>query len=157
MSENTNRVRLSRPRRPRSSRPEIAEAEARHDRRDQRTSAPCKKHIKISIPQAEIDRQYNESVKTLRKESVVPGFRPGKAPRQLVVKRFHKQVSEQVKSTLLMSSLEQIDKDYELDPITQPQLDIAAIELPKDGPMNFEMDVEVRPAVRGARISRASS
>ncbi len=105
----------------------------------------CKKHIKVSIPHAEIERQYSESFETLRKEAVVPGFRPGKAPRQLVVKRFHKQISDQVKSSLLMSSLEQIDKDYELDPITQPQLDVAAIELPKDGPMNFEMDVEVRP------------
>ena len=75
----------------------------------------------------------------------MPGFRPGRAPRQLVIKRFKKQVSEQVKSSLLMASLEQLDEDYELDPITQPQLDVAAIELPEDGPMNFEIDVEVRP------------
>src|SRR5262249_14221682 len=40
---------------------------------------------------------------------------------------------------------EQLDADYELDPITQPRLDVAAIELPEDGPMNFEIDVEVRP------------
>src|SRR5262249_39432908 len=70
---------------------------------------------------------------------------PGKAPRQLVVKRFRKQVSEQVKSTILMSALGQIDKDYKLDPIVQPQLDVDAIELPEKGPMTFEMDVEVRP------------
>ena len=76
---------------------------------------------------------------------MVPGFRPGRAPRQLVVKRFKKQVSDQVKSTLLMSSLEQIDKDYKLDPIIQPRLDVDAIELPEKGPMSFEMDVEVRP------------
>ncbi len=44
-----------------------------------------------------------------------------------------------------MSSLEQIDQDYKLDPITQPQLDVEAIEIPEKGPMNFEMDVEVRP------------
>ena len=79
------------------------------------------------------------------KDAAVPGFRPGRAPRQLVIKRFQKQVSEQVKSKLLMASLEQIDKDYELDPITQPKLDVAAIELPEDGPMEFEIDVEVRP------------
>ena len=48
----------------------------------------------------------------------------GRAPRQLVVKRFKKQVSDQVKSNLLMSSLEQIDQDYKLEPITQPQLDV---------------------------------
>jgi trigger factor len=106
---------------------------------------PCKKHIKVSITHSEIERQYSESLETLRKEAVVPGFRPGRAPRQLIIKRFRKEVSEQVKSKLLMSSLEQIDKDYKLEPITQPQLDVAAIELPEDGPMEFEMDVEVRP------------
>jgi trigger factor len=106
---------------------------------------PCKKHLKVSIARSEIDRQYQESLEKLRKEAVVPGFRPGHAPRQLVVKRFKKQVSEQVKSALLMASLEQLDKERRLDPITQPQLDIAAIELPEEGPMSYEMDVEVRP------------
>ena len=106
---------------------------------------PCKKHLKITIPRDEIDRQYEESLETLRKEAVVPGFRMGRAPRQLVVKRFRKQVSDQVKSSLLMSSLEQIDQDYKLEPITQPQLDVDAIEIPDKGPMNFEMDIEVRP------------
>ncbi len=108
-------------------------------------AGPCKKHIKVSIPRSEIELQYTESLETLRRDAVVPGFRPGKAPRQLVVKRFRKQVSDQVKSKLLMSSLEQLDQNYQLEPITQPQLDVAAIELPDDGPMNFEMDVEVRP------------
>jgi trigger factor len=108
-------------------------------------AGPCKKHIKVSIPRSEIEQQYTESLETLRKEAVVPGFRPGKAPRQLVIKRFRKEVADQVKSKLLMSSLEQLDQDYHLEPITQPQLDLAAIELPDDGPMNYEMDVEVRP------------
>ena len=49
---------------------------------------PCKKHLKITIPRSEIDLQYEESLETLRKDAVVPGFRPGRAPRQLVVKRF---------------------------------------------------------------------
>jgi trigger factor len=106
---------------------------------------PCKKHLKITIPRSEIDRQYEESLNTLRKDAVVPGFRPGKAPRQLIVKRFRKQVSDQVKSALLMSSLEQIDEDYDIEPITQPRLDFEAIEIPEKGPLKFEMDVEVRP------------
>jgi trigger factor len=120
---------------------------------------PCKKHIKITIPREEIDRQYEESLETLRKDALVPGFRMGRAPRQLVVKRFRKQVSDQVKSNLLMSSLEQIDEDYKLDPITQPRLDVEAIEIPEKGPMNFEMDIEVRPqfdvpGYKGLKINR---
>jgi trigger factor len=108
-------------------------------------AGPCKKHLKITIPRSEIDLQFEESLESLRKDAAVPGFRPGRAPRQLIVKRFRKQVSQQVKSNLLMSSLDQIDKEYKLEPIVQPRLDIEAIEIPESGPMSFEMDVEVRP------------
>jgi trigger factor len=106
---------------------------------------PCKKHLKVAIARTEIDRQFEESLGTMQKDALVPGFRPGHAPRQLVEKRFRKQVAEQVKSVLLMGALEQLDEDYELNPITQPELDVKAIELPDEGPMTFEMDVEVRP------------
>jgi len=106
---------------------------------------PCKKHLKVSIPHTDVERQFKESVGEMAKEAVVPGFRPGHAPRQLVERRFRKQVSGQVKSTLIMACLEQLDEDHKLNPITQPELDIDAIEMPEDGPMVFEMDVEVRP------------
>ncbi|WP_422926262.1 trigger factor [Singulisphaera sp. PoT] len=106
---------------------------------------PCKKHLKVAISRAEIDKQFDESLGTMKREAAVPGFRPGRAPRQLVEKRFRKQVADQVKSTLLMASLEQLDSDYNLNPITQPQLDLAAIDLPEQGPMQFELDLEVRP------------
>src|SRR3954454_17149202 len=106
---------------------------------------PCKKHLKVAIARPEIDRQFADSLGTMKREAAVPGFRPGRAPRQLVEKRYRKEVAEQVKSTLLMAALEQLDEDHKLNPITQPDLDIRAIELPDEGPMMFEMDVEVRP------------
>lgn len=106
---------------------------------------PCRKHLKVTVPRSEIERQFEDSLGTLQRDAQVPGFRPGRAPRQLVVKRFRKQVSDQVKSSLLMAALEQIDEDYQLNPITQPNLDVEAISLPDDGPMFFEMEVEVRP------------
>lgn len=119
----------------------------------------CKKHITITIPRAEIDRQYEESLGTLQKEAQVPGFRPGRAPKTLVVKRFKKQVADQVKSALLMETLEQVDRDHQLNPITQPKLDIAAIALPEEGPLTFDMEVEVRPefavpAYQGLKVKR---
>ena len=106
---------------------------------------PCKKHLKVAIARTEIERQFDESLGEMKKEAAVPGFRPGRAPRQLVERRFRKQVADQVKSSLLMATLEQLDDDYKLNPISPPQLDLAAIELPAEGPMQFEMDLEVRP------------
>ena len=106
---------------------------------------PCKKHLKVAIGRPEIDRQFDESIGALRREAAVPGFRPGRAPKQLVQRRFRKEVSNQVKSTLLMACLEQLDEDYKLNAIAPPDLDVEAIDLPDEGPMRFEMDVEVRP------------
>jgi trigger factor len=106
---------------------------------------PCKKHLKVTIPRSDVEKQFKESVGEMAKEAVVPGFRPGHAPLQLIQKRFRKQVAGQVKSTLLMACLEQLDEEHKLNPISEPKLDVEAIELPEDGPMTFEMEIEVRP------------
>ena len=106
---------------------------------------PCKKHVKVAIPRADVEKQFKDSLGEMTKEAHVPGFRPGHAPKGLVEKRFRKEMANQVKSALLMASLEQLDEDYKLNPISQPNLDVAAIELPDDGPMKFELEVEVRP------------
>ena len=87
---------------------------------------PCKKHIKVTIPRSDVEKQFQESVGEMAKEAVVPGFRPGHAPRQLIEKRFRKQVAGQVKSTLLMACLEQLDEEHKLNPISQPELARAA-------------------------------
>ena len=62
-------------------------------------SGPCKKHLKVTIA-AGGDRASVRGVAGRRCSAMrqVPGFRPGRAPRQLVEKRFRKQVAEQVKS-----------------------------------------------------------
>ncbi len=108
-------------------------------------AGPCKKHLKVAIARAEVDRQFAESLGSVKKEAAVPGFRPGRAPKSLIQKKFRKEVAGQVKSTLLMATLEQLDEDYKLNAITQPNLDLEAIEIPEEGPMTFEMDVEVQP------------
>jgi len=110
-------------------------------------AGPCKKHLKVAIARSDIDRQFQDSLGEVRKDAQVPGFRPGRAPKSLVERRFRKEVSGQVKSALLMTCLEQLDEDYKLNPIAQPELDVAAIELPDEGPMRFEMDVEVQPDI----------
>jgi trigger factor len=108
-------------------------------------AGPCKKHLKIAIARTDIDRQFDESLGSVKREAAVPGFRPGHAPKTHVQKRFKKEVAGQVKSALLMGALEQLDSDYKINPISQPELDLEAIELPDDGPMRFEFDVEVQP------------
>lgn len=109
------------------------------------SAGPCKKHVKITIPREDIEAQYSESFDELVESAAVPGFRPGHAPRRLIERRFRKEVTDQVKGSLLMASLEQVSEDHALSVISEPDLDPSTIDLPDEGPMIYEFDVEVRP------------
>jgi trigger factor len=106
---------------------------------------PCKKHIKVTVDRADIDARFGDKFKELMGEANVPGFRPGKAPRRLVERRFHNEVGDQVKSEVLLASLEQLAEEHDIAPLSAPNIDPAKIDMPKEGPMVYEFDVEVRP------------
>jgi trigger factor len=76
---------------------------------------------------------------------VVPGFRKGRAPIRLLEKRFGKEVTEQIKLKLLVDASEAAVKDSELDILGEPDFDHEKVEMPDEGAMKFEFEVEVRP------------
>ena len=120
---------------------------------------PCKKHIKVTVDRASIDERLNEKFSELVKDAVVPGFRKGKAPRRVIERQFHKEVANQVRTEVLMASLEQLGEDHEVAPLAPPDLHPEQIEIPKDGPLVYEFDVEVRPEFdlpnyKGLRLKR---
>jgi trigger factor len=106
---------------------------------------PCKKHIKVTVDRTDIDHRLQDKFKELVIDSAVAGFRPGKAPRKVVERRYHKEVGDQVKSEVLLASLEQLAEDHDIAPLSAPNIDPAKIEFPKDGPFVYEFEVEVRP------------
>jgi trigger factor len=112
-----------------------------------RDAGPCRKHIKVTINRDDIDSRINDHFRKLilQDHAMVPGFRPGKAPRAVVERRYKKEVYEQVRSEVLMVSLEQIADDYDVAPLAPPNIDPTQIEIPESGPMIYEFEVEVRP------------
>ena len=105
----------------------------------------CERHITVTVSRDDIDRYLNKEYSELMPAAQVPGFRPGHAPRKLVENRFRKDVVGRVKGALLMDSLSQIHEDYDLSAIGEPDLDLETVEVPEEGPMTFEFDLEVRP------------
>ena len=105
----------------------------------------CQRHITVTIPRADIERYFDDAIKDMMDKAAVPGFRQGRAPRKLVESRFRKDVTEQVKGSLLMDSLAQVTDDNKLAAISEPDLDLGAVEVPDDGDMTYEFDLEVRP------------
>jgi trigger factor len=135
------------------------EAEKLHQSVEMKDVGPCKKHIKVTVERADIDKRLNEKFGELVKEANVPGFRPGKAPRSLITRRYQKDVLDQVKGELLLASLEQLAEDHDVAPLSTPNLDPAGIVIPNEGPFVYEFEVEVRPQFdlpqyRGLKLRR---
>ncbi|MGD0899560.1 MAG: trigger factor [Thermoguttaceae bacterium] len=112
---------------------------------DIQNRSACQRHIGVTISREDIDRYFDHEFSELRSTAQVPGFRPGHAPRKLVEHRFRKEVAEKVKGALLMDSLAQIHDEHDLSAISEPDLDLESVEIPKEGPLTFEFDLEVRP------------
>ena len=108
------------------------------------TSA-CERHVTVTIPREDIERYFSEKFDDLAPNAEVPGFRAGKAPRRLIENRFREHVEDQVKGSLLMDSLAQINDDEEFSAISEPDFDFESINIPEDGPMTYEFNIEVRP------------
>ncbi|MFA5785334.1 MAG: trigger factor, partial [Phycisphaerae bacterium] len=106
---------------------------------------PCKKKVLVEIPVEKITKITDEQYGELIKQVDVPGFRKGRAPRRLLEKRFGKETSEQIKLKLLAEASDSAIKDNKLDIIGEPNIDYEKIELPAEGPMKFDFEVEVRP------------
>jgi trigger factor len=110
---------------------------------------PCKKHVKVTIDRSVIDARLDEKFSDLmvKTPARIPGFRTGKAPKQVVRRKFSKEVASEVRTEVLMASLEQLAEENTLSPLGSPELDPTKVLLPeKDGePMVYEFDIEVRP------------
>ncbi len=126
---------------------------------DVHNAGPCRKRIKITVPPEDITGHFNEQFTELVENAEVPGFRPGHAPRRLIEKKYRKEVADQVKRKLLMESLEQVGEEQHIEAISEPKIDFSAINLPDNGPMVYEFEVEVSPEFKlpnykGLKIKR---
>jgi len=126
-----------------------AAAEA-DDRLDQRVTiedaGPARKKLTIEIPADRIADKLGENFNQLQAEATLPGFRRGRAPARLIEKRFGADVRNEVKSQLLSESYSQAVEENELRVIGEPDIkNLDGLELPEEGPMTVEVEVEVAP------------
>lgn len=109
------------------------------------TPSACERHVTVTVSRADIDRYFDDAFGDLVPTASVPGFRVGRAPRKIIESRFKQEVTDQVKGSLLMDCLEKIGEDKHFAAISEPEIDLEAVEVPDTGPMTFEFDIEVRP------------
>ncbi len=67
---------------------------------DTQNVGPCKVKVIVKAEADETRKEYGEVMNAFIREGRVPGFRPGKAPREIIKREFHKQITEEVQQRL---------------------------------------------------------
>ncbi len=104
--------------------------------------------LEIEVPPDEVDRHFATAYRHVAERTKVPGFRPGKAPRQ-VIDRFvgRGSVVAEALDHLVSDSYEDALRQSDVWPIDQPDVDIDPANLAEGQAISFTATVPVRPEV----------
>jgi len=104
--------------------------------------------VQAEVGAAEVERRLDEAARALGREMRVPGFRKGKVPAAVVLRRVGREavLDEAVRESLGTWYVAAIG-EAGIVPVGDPQLDLG--ELPGDGePLRFSIEIGVRPTAR---------
>ena len=66
--------------------------------------APCKKLVRVELDATAVDAAFAAAEKDFQKQANLPGFRPGKAPNPMDVRKYDSEIKDEVKRTLIGDS-----------------------------------------------------
>ncbi|MCS6771546.1 MAG: trigger factor [Kiritimatiellae bacterium] len=107
------------------------------------TLGPCRRELFIQIPSEEVRDEFEKTTREYARHARIPGFRPGHAPQNLVRRRFHKEISDDVKQRLISRAYQSALSREKLAPVAV--LDVRDGEMLETEPFSFSVIVDVAP------------
>jgi trigger factor len=104
---------------------------------------PCKKLLRFEIDPAKVDEQFESTTRDYVKHAALPGFRPGKAPRDMIAKKFEKEIADEVKKKLIGDAYHDALKQHKINPTGYPDID--EVDCEKGKPLQFVANLETAP------------
>lgn len=110
------------------------------------TLSPTRVRLSVEVPFEELAPFINEAYKTVGQQIRVPGFRPGKAPRQVIDQRVGREsVLAQAMDPAVQANLTQAVSENDVNALGRPELtEVKPIEEGK--PFEFVVETDVTPA-----------
>src|SRR5437879_5525134 len=101
--------------------------------------------VQAEVPAEEVERRLAEAARQLGRQMRVPGFRKGKVPAPVVIRRLGREavLDEALRGALGAWYADAIEESG-IAPVGEPELDLG--EPPQEGqPLSFSIEVGVRP------------
>jgi len=105
----------------------------------------CTATLRVEIPSEKVSGKREQIVRGYASQARLPGFRPGKAPRAVVEKRFAREITEELNGAL-------VNEAYD-EALKQEQLKVLDFGVPEnlttnaDGSVSFESKLTLAPEV----------
>ena len=107
------------------------------------TAVDCKRSVEIEIPLDEVERARERVTNSIKGRVRLPGFRPGKAPVNIIQSRFESEIRNEVLELLLPQAFRDRVQKEELKVVGTP--DISDLHFEPGQPIRFKADFEVAP------------
>lgn len=107
--------------------------------------SPTRVRLSIEFDANAITHHEAAVVSRYSRAAKIPGFRPGKAPTNLIKQKFKDEILRDIISHLLESGLSEALEKTQLNPVSQPQVKVGQVEQGK--PFGFEAEFDVQPEV----------
>jgi trigger factor len=107
--------------------------------------SPVLVEFQIEVPAAQVRTEVDKAYVALQRTARVKGFRPGKAPRQVLAHLFGGRIHADVAQRLVDSTLNMALTEKQVQPLSQPA--IAPAELKPEEAFSYKARFEVRPEI----------
>src|SRR5207249_7451011 len=99
--------------------------------------------LKIELPADEVSKEWDTIANSFARLAKIPGYRPGKAPRSVIDKRFRKEIQEEVTKKLVSKSYREAIEQEQLN--VASLADIEDVQFGDDKSMRFRATVVTTP------------
>jgi trigger factor len=104
---------------------------------------PCKKLLRVEVPVEGVNAAFDSITADFQKQAQIPGFRPGKAPKHLVVKAYEGRIDEEVRKKLFNESYQQATQQEKLRVVTT--LNVEELTFGRGMPFSYTATLEHTP------------
>lgn len=105
----------------------------------------CSKMLTIDVPSEKIQDAYTVFYKQIAPRAKVPGFRPGKAPHNVVAMHYRNEAKEEVLKKLVGAAYHDAIETHKINPIGYPEFENIDFS---DVKLSFQARVEIKPAIK---------
>jgi trigger factor len=103
----------------------------------------CKREIELDIEADEVMKEFERIVTQFSSTAKIPGFRPGKAPRDIIKQRFYPEIKESLINSLVPKALNGELRTQNLNPVGLPVVN--DLRFKEGEPLHLKAQFEVWP------------